>query len=64
MDIQSLLLVSLMMISNTDHNEGALDWQHLHHHLVWDIILLGHDNRSSNIRFLGVGSHPLKKTEF
>merc|ERR550539_1623442 len=21
------------------HNEGALDWQHLHHHLVWDIVL-------------------------
>ena len=41
MDIQSLLLVSLMMISNTDHNEGALDWQHLHHRLVRDIVLLG-----------------------
>ena len=41
MDIQSLLLVSLMMISNTDHNEGALDRQHLHHRLVRDIVLLG-----------------------
>ena len=41
-DTQMIIFsLRVLLKSFTDHDEGALDWQHLHHHLVWDIVLLG-----------------------